>query len=503
MNLLASAHASPLGLLLVLAVIVPLLGLAPLLLLKARAAERSALMFLAAGLAIVCALCFEVARSGAPLAYFLGGFRPPLGVGLRADGFSAFMLGVTAVVMVAAGLFAMTAPKADTPRMPLAFWMLLLGVWSALNLVYVADDLFALYVALELLTFAAVPLVCLDGRAQTIAAALQYLLFALFGSVLYLLGAALLYGTYGTLDILLLAQRAHGEPALLAALALMTAGMVAKAALFPFYLWLPAAHAGAPAAASAILSAVVIKAPIFLVVRFWYDIASPAQTAAVAPILAALGAGAVVLCGVFALRQARLKLLIAYSTAAQIGYLFLMFPLAAASAGAGIWGAIAWTGGALHLVSHALSKAAMFMAAGVIAETLGHDRIAQLSGVGRIVPISVFAFGLGGLSLMGLPPSGGFVAKVMLLTSAVQQGAWWIAVVILLGGLLAAGYVLRVLLPALQRPHAELVPVPVARWREMVALALALGAVALGFVPLQPAAFLAIGRPASWDGAVP
>ncbi|OYW33132.1 MAG: NADH-quinone oxidoreductase subunit J [Rhizobiales bacterium 12-66-7] len=453
MNLLASAHASPLGLLLVLAVIVPLLGLAPLLLLKARAAERSALMFLAAGLAIVCALCFEVARSGAPLAYFLGGFRPPLGVGLRADGFSAFMLGVTAVVMVAAGLFAMTAPKADTPRMPLAFWMLLLGVWSALNLVYVADDLFALYVALELLTFAAVPLVCLDGRAQTIAAALQYLLFALFGSVLYLLGAALLYGTYGTLDILLLAQRAHGEPALLAALALMTAGMVAKAALFPFYLWLPAAHA--------------------------------------------------VLCGVFALRQARLKLLIAYSTAAQIGYLFLMFPLAAASAGAGVWGAIAWTGGALHLVSHALSKAAMFMAAGVIAETLGHDRIAQLSGVGRIVPISVFAFGLGGLSLMGLPPSGGFVAKVMLLTSAVQQGAWWIAVVILLGGLLAAGYVLRVLLPALQRPHAELVPVPVARWREMVALALALGAVALGFVPLQPAAFLAIGRPASWDGAVP
>ncbi|MFH1556205.1 MAG: NADH-quinone oxidoreductase subunit J, partial [Pseudomonadota bacterium] len=81
--------------------------------------------------------------------------------------------------------------------------------------------------------------------------------------------------------------------------------------------------------------------------------------------------------------------------------------------------------------------------------------------------------------------------------------AWWIAVVILLGGLLAAGYVLRVLLPALQRPMAEVVPVPVARWREMVALALALGAVALGFVPLQPAAFLAIGRPASWHGAVP
>ncbi|MFG1464306.1 proton-conducting transporter membrane subunit [Xanthobacter sp. DSM 24535] len=500
---LALPGSSPLGLLLVLAIVGPLCGLAPLLLLKARAAERSALFFLAAGLAVVIAICAEVAWGGRPLAYFLGGFRPPLGVGLRADGLSIFMLGVSALVIVAAGLFAMTAPGAQKPRMPLAFWMLLLSVWSALNLVYLADDLFALYVALELLTFAAVPLVCLDGRAKTLAAALQYLLFALFGSVLYLLGTALIYGTYGTLDIILLAQRAQGEPALLVALALMTAGMAAKAALFPLYLWLPAAHAGAPAAASAILSAVVIKAPIFLIVRFWYDIATPAQNAAAAPVLSALGAGAVVLCGVFALRQTRLKLLIAYSTAAQIGYLFLMFPLAAATAGASVWSAIAWTGGALHLVSHALSKAAMFMAAGVIAETLGHDRISGLSGIGRIVPISVFAFGLGGLSLMGLPPSGGFVAKVMLLTSAVQQGAWWIAGVILVGGLLAAGYVLRVVLPALSRPEDGLVTVPVSRWREMVALVLALGAVALGLVPLQPAAFLAIGRPASWAGAAP
>ena len=108
------------------------------------------------------------------------------------------------------------------------------------------------------------PLVCLDGRPETLTAALRYLLFALFGSVLYLLGTALLYGAYGTLDIVLLAYRISAEPvvapAVCVAAGLMTAGLLAKTALFPLHLWLPPAHAGAPAAASAVLSALVVKA---------------------------------------------------------------------------------------------------------------------------------------------------------------------------------------------------------------------------------------------------
>ena len=164
---------------------------------------------------------------------------------------------------------------------------------------------------------------------------------------------------------------------------------------------------------------------------------------------------------VLALRQARLKLLIAYSTVAQIGYLFFLFPLAStpltvATATAELWTGVAWTGGVLQLVSHAVAKAAMFMAAGLIAEALGHDRIAGLGGIGRALPMTVFAFGLGGMSLMGLPPSGGFVAKAMLLTAAVAEGQWWWAVVILVGGLLAGGYVFRVLTPALAAADAPL-----------------------------------------------
>jgi formate hydrogenlyase subunit 3/multisubunit Na+/H+ antiporter MnhD subunit len=189
-----------------------------------------------------------------------------------------------------------------------------------LNIVFLGGDLFNLYVALELLTFAAVPLVCLDGRPETLAAALRYLLFALFGSILYLLGAALLYGAYGTLDIVLLAARIHAEPAVWVAAGLMTAGLLAKTALFPLHLWLPPAHANAPGAASAVLSALVVKASFFLIVRLCFNVLPALPNEIACAILAALGSAAILFGSVLALRQERLKLLIAYSTVAQIGY---------------------------------------------------------------------------------------------------------------------------------------------------------------------------------------
>jgi multicomponent Na+:H+ antiporter subunit D len=405
------------------------------------------------------------------------------------------MVVTTALVVGAIGLFAGDAFGQSEPgaRSPEVFWTLLMGVWAALNAVWLAGDLFTLYVALELLTFGAVPLVSLDGSAATLEAALRYLLFALVGSALYLLGVALIYGAYGTLDIALLAGVARAAPVTFVAAALMIAGLVAKTALFPLHLWLPPAHAGAPAAASALLSALVVKGSFFLILRVWFDALPGVATPAAGQVLGALGAAAIVVGSVLTLRQARLKLMIAYSTIAQIGYLFFLFPLAT---GATAWNGIAWTGGLLQLVAHAFAKAAMFMAAGLIAEALGHDRIAGFAGIGRALPMTVFAFGLAGMSLMGLPPSGGFVAKAMLLTAAVGEGQWWWAVVILAGGLLAAGYVFRVIGPALATDAAPPVPrVEVSRRRQGVVLALAVGALLLGFLPLRDSHLLEIGRP--------
>jgi len=146
------------------------------------------------------------------------------------------MLLVVAVVIFGIGVYACadfgTPSGAREARAPFTYWLLLMAVWGSLNLVFVSGDLFTLYVALELLTFAGVPLVSLEGRGETLRAALRYLLFALLGSVLYLLGAVLLYGAYGTLDIALLAAGIGPDPATVAAAALMTTGLLAKTALF-------------------------------------------------------------------------------------------------------------------------------------------------------------------------------------------------------------------------------------------------------------------------------
>jgi formate hydrogenlyase subunit 3/multisubunit Na+/H+ antiporter MnhD subunit len=486
------------GFLLVLAIVLPVAGVLLSLVLGGRHAERITLVLMPTGLAIAVAIAVSVWRARNALQYYVGGWDPPLGVAFRADGLSVAMILTAALLICGIGLFARTQfarPEQAETRASLIFWTLLLAVWGALNAVFISGDLFNLYVALELLTFAAVPLVSLDGRAETLAAAMRYLLFALFGSILYLLGAVLLYGGYGTLDIVLLSDRVHAEPVAWAAISLMTAGLLAKAALYPFHLWLPPAHAGAPAPASALLSGLVVKAPFFLVVRLWFDVMPRLSDREAAQVLGILGAAAILFGSVVALRQARLKLLIAYSTVAQIGYLFLMFPLAIKPEMGRSWTTTAWTGGMLQAISHAFAKAAMFMAAGLIAEALGHDRVAGLSGIGRALPITVFAFGLGGLSLMGLPPSGGFVAKAMLLTAAVAEGQWWWAVVVLTGGLLAGGYVFLVLARSLADPSEPVTLLSdVSPIRQAVAVAVALCAVLLGFVPLRPLELLQIGR---------
>jgi formate hydrogenlyase subunit 3/multisubunit Na+/H+ antiporter MnhD subunit len=140
---------------------------------------------------------------------------PPLGIKLRADGLSAAMLVVTILIVMAAALYAPSdfggSPGRRETRVSFSFWILLLGVWGAMNAVFLGNDLFNLYVALELLTFAGVPLVSLAGSPPTLIAALRYLLFALLGSVMYLLGAVLIYAGYGTLDIGLVAGRLRPE----------------------------------------------------------------------------------------------------------------------------------------------------------------------------------------------------------------------------------------------------------------------------------------------------
>src|SRR4051794_15152800 len=231
------------GFLLVLSIVVPVAGVLLAFTLGDRYVRQVAFTVVPVGSTIAAAVLLVLPQNDGHLAYLLGAWPPPLGVALRADGSSAVMLATTAIVICVVAVFAASdfRSAAGDRRAPFAFWILLLAIWAALNTIFVGGDLFTLYVALELLTFAAVPLVSLEGRAETLQAALRYLLFALLGSVLYLMGTALLYGLYGTLDIVLLSHRVSAEPGALIAASLMTTGLLAKTALFPLHLWLPPA----------------------------------------------------------------------------------------------------------------------------------------------------------------------------------------------------------------------------------------------------------------------
>jgi formate hydrogenlyase subunit 3/multisubunit Na+/H+ antiporter MnhD subunit len=492
----------------------PVVGALLSFLLGGRWSARIALLSMPLGVGLAAAIAASLLRSGAPLVYILGAWEPPLGIALRADGLATALLLITTLILTATTLYAWrdfaTPPGAPESRRAVGFWTLLLGVWAGLNAMFLSNDLFSLFVAVELLTFSAVPLTSLDGRASTAAAALRYLLFSLLGSMLYLLGVALIYGAFGVLDITLLAGRVAESPAGLAGLSLMTVGLMAKSALFPFHLWLPPAHAGAPPAASAVLSALVIKGPFVLAARLWFDLVPQLLGGPATQCIAALGAAAILFGSVMAVRQERLKLLVAYSTVAQIGYLFLAFALAGSgvsAAGAAPAASTAVvTGATLQAISHAFAKAAMFMAAGMVARGLGHDRIADLGGIGRTLPLTLLTLAIAGLSLMGVPPSGGFWAKWLLLTAAIETGQWWWALVILSGGLLAGGYVLRIVSPALAASgegRAEGVRQRVSRLGELAALALAITSLLMGLLAVAAIELVQIGRTGAPEGITP
>lgn len=407
-----------------------------------------------------------------PQALWLGGWAPPLGIGLRLDGLAAFMLLVAALV----GLFIAVYALGYIPRDGQGgrFWALWLWLWAALNALFLSGDVFNLYVTLELVVLASTALVALSGGAAALLAAMRYLLVGLLGSMAYLMGVALLYAQHGVLDLELLAQRGGEETAMMLAAALMSVGLMAKAALFPLHVWLSPAHGSAPAPASAVLSALVVKGAFYVLLRLWLSVFQDLAYPEVMQLLGGLGMLAVFWGGLMALSADRLKSVVAYSTVAQMGYLFLAFPFLLA-------GSDAWHAVVFLVAAHATAKACVFMVAGNLQEANGgDDRLLTLAEVMRARPVSSFALGIAGASLVGLPFTAGFVAKWLLLQTAITSGAWPWAVGVVAGGLLAGAYVFRLLEPVF-RPGPGRPGRPVPALREGVTLALALVCVLLGF----------------------
>ncbi len=423
--------------------------------------------------------------------YHIAGWGAPLGIDLYSDGLSIVWMLSSSIILFLIVLYSHSywKSKEHPVKIKQAFYPLLFILWSGMNALFLSSDIFNLYVTLEVLTLTAVPMVALSDKRGALLASLRYLIVAVCGSLFYLLGVAFLYIGWGTLDISLLAQSIKPCPLSWGALGLMTVGLMTKAALFPFYFWLPPAHSQAPSPVSAILSGLVIKGPYYILIRFWNTIFLDIQNPLISYCLGLLGAIAILWGAFQALRQDRLKMLIAYSTVTQIGYLFLFFPLASGNRSV-------WEIAIVFALAHAFSKSALFLVAGNILCVYEKDTIAHLEGFPPCLNLSFFIFGLAGLSIMGIPPSGGFVGKWNIITILCKTGQiWWIPIIVT-GTLLSYAYILRVVRYSFSpKQSQEDRKNPISFSMNLVALLLAAISFSMGFFFLPLLDLLSIGSP--------
>lgn len=305
-----------------------------------------------------------------------------------------------------------------------------------------AGNMLTFLVFFELLTLTTYPLVIHRGTPEARRAGRVYLTYTLIGGAALLLGVAWLRAMAGPLDFTetgVLAARGDLDPvALRAIFVLLLVGVGVKAALVPLHGWLPQAMV-APAPVSALLHAVaVVKAGAFGIVRVVYDVYGIefAQELGLLRPLAGVAAVTIVYGSVRALYQDELKKRLAYSTVSQVSYIAL---------GTATFGPVASVGGIVHLVHQGLMKITLFFGAGNLAETLGIHHIREMNGVGRRMPLTMAAFTIGALGMIGVPPLAGFVSKWYLGSGALGADQAWVVSVLLASSLLNAGYFLPIL----------------------------------------------------------
>ena len=443
--------------------------------------------------------CLRWVWQAGPLHQSLGGWTAPLGIDLYLDGLATLFLIFGALMGLAISLYASVyfppSPRGERTRNDL-FWPLWFVTWGGINSLFLSQDLFNIYVTLELISVSGVGLILIAGTPGATRAALQYQMQALIAGLIYLLGVGLIYNVVGTLDLQLMSAQLQPGPMKNLGMALMTAGILIKAALFPMHFWLPRAHADAPAPVSAVLSGLVVTVAFVIMSRIWFAGLHRLAPFLLPRFLGGLGAAGILWGGVLALRQNRLKRVLAYSTVSQIGYLFLVFALTFHDdPGQGL----VWTGAVYLAISHGLAKGAAFLAAGYLQKAEGGDRLNLLRGSARRHPFAVMVLAVASINLMGLPPSTGFIGKWFMLKACFYTRQWWLALVMLGGGLLAAAYLFRVFEALLQPRGDASRPAPPLPSHAMAMLLPAMLLALATLIPVlfitAPEALLRIGAP--------
>ena len=402
--------------------------------------------------AISLALLTHVAVNG-PVSYAMGGWAAPYGIVYRIDLLNAFVLIIVAGMGALVTTGAYRVPQSDmSGDHPNFFFGIFLLVLTGLLGITVTGDAFNLYVFLEISSLASYALVALGRDRRALMAAFQYLIMGTIGATFILAGIGLLYAVTGTLNMADLAERipqVENARAVRAAFAFIVVGASLKLALFPLHAWLPNAYTHAPAMVSAFLAATATKVGVYILIRFVFTVFGVTfsfETMQLGPILMVFGLCAALMGSMVAIFQNNVKRMLAYSSVAQIGYMVLGLSF---TSHAGLTAAV------VHIFNHAAMKGALFLALACVVYRLGGVELSALRGLGRRMPLTFACIVIAGLSLIGVPLTGGFVSKWYLVSAALEDELWLVAGAVLVSSLFAVAYVWRLVEVAYFRPPPE------------------------------------------------
>lgn len=405
-----------------------------------------------AATAIAWTLLRTVVTTG-PWVYEMGGWSPPYGISYRIDPVSAWVLCIVATLSAVVLTWLPASVKDEIPEdrhyLFYAAWLLcttgLLGIAAT-------RDAFNVFVFLEISSLASYALISLGRSRRALTAAYQYLIMGSLGGTFILIGIGLMYQMTGTLhmdDLAVRLQPVLDTRTVLVSFAFVTVGASLKLALWPLHVWLPNAYAYAPSSVSAFISATSTKVMVYVLLRFVFDVYGADFAFGTLDLglpLMALALAGIYVASTVAVFQIDVKRLLAYSSVAQIGYMILGISLGTP---AGVASAL------LHLFNHALMKGGLFLVLGQVFLRTGSVDLDDLRGLGRVMPVTMAGFVVGGLGLVGVPLTVGFTSKWVLLGALVADGLWPVAILALASSLLALAYVWKVVEVAYLHPPSE------------------------------------------------
>ena len=395
-------------------------------------------------LAIAIALTHGV-LSGEFYGYAMGGWEAPYGIELRVDAFSALIL----LVVTGASSLALLAGKAsidqaiETDRQPLFYsaWLLVL---SGLAGILVAADAFNIFVFMEISSLASYVVIAGGTDRRALPAVFKYLIMGTIGATFYLIGIGLIYMMTGTLNLADMEMRIHevaDQRPILVAAGFITVGLALKAAVFPLHVWLPNAYTYAPHAVTVFLAACATKVSLYVLLRFDFVVFQQnllGHEFQFAAFLMPLAVLAILAGSAVALFESNIKRLLAYSSIAQIGYILL---------GASLVSLTGLSASLLYMFNHALAKGTLFLAVMALAMRYSKLHLKHLAGAARHMPWTMAALVIGGLSLIGVPGTAGFISKWYLVAAALEAGplGFFLIAVIVIGSLMAVVYIWRII----------------------------------------------------------